>query len=444
MLINPDNYLWSRSPIITFSLTEGEQLIDNGIAVRFYAIEGDATISLYEDSEKTNLLFEGDLPVEFETPISCNAMYVICNAATDVNVICEIGIPKADLTPYLNTTSGMTTLASSNDDNTYSVSWNAGFKYNGSSISTFYVSSNNWYGFGSSSEQLKIMRRDGYASYIRYLKGSLREGLDFLKIRYEGYTVYNSKTTANRLIYEVFFLSNNDIFINLIQTPTSSNTGTSEIVCNGVSKSLSLVDSTGKGGGKKITLVSTSELGNAYDIEYREYQEPTAETECYLLKMADGFYTLENDELVPVDIEVEIPTPTVFLKYGFDALPPTEFFSTLSNPHLYYWRSDTVRQRFTANIDAVPFPQVITATADLDHESIIGITDMTAQYGGTVMAQYSVDGGITFTEEMILADMLNVDMDALFESAQATKRINFRFTLYPDSSLTSFRIHYTN
>ena len=444
MLINPENYLWSKVPIFTFSISAGEQFIDGGVPVRFYAIEGEATISLYEDAEKTNLLYEGTLPIEFETPISLDSVYVVSDVDAYLDVICETGIPKADLNPYLNSSTGMTSLTSGNDDTTYSVSWNAGFMFNNKSVSTIYVSSNNWYGFGSSSEQLKIMRRDGYASSIRYLKGTLREGLDFLKIRYDGYTIYNSKTTANRLIYEVFFLSNNDIFINLIQTPTSSNTGTSEIVCNGVTKALSLVDSTGKGGGKKVTLVSTSEVGNSYNVEYREYQEASAETECYLLKIDNVFYRLEGEELVPLETELETPTPAFFLKHGFDDLPTTEFFSTLSNPHLYYWRSDTARKKFAATVEAEPFPQVITATADLNHESIIGITDMTAQYGGTVTAQYSVDGGSTFTEEMILADMLNIDMDALFESAQATKRIDFRFTLYQEATLTSFRIHYTN
>ena len=444
MLINPDNYLWTKVPILSFSLVAGEQLIDNGIPVRVYSIEGEAQISLYEDAEKSNLLYNGPLPVEFDTPISCDAVYVISDIEARVDVICETGVPKADLTPYLNNKTGMTTLVSGNDDGTYSVSWNGGFKFNGTNISTFYVSCNNWYGFGSSSEQLKIMRRDGYASYIYYLKGTLREGLDFLKIRYDGYTVYNSKTTANRLIYEIFFLSNNDIFLNLIQTPTSSNTGTSTITCNGVTTNLSLVDNSGKGGGKKVTFVSTSEQGNSYSIEYREYQEATADTECYLLKMDDIYYRLEGEDLTALEISNETPTPAMFLKYGFDDLPTTELFSTLSNPHLYYWRSDTKRQKFEAHLDAEPFPQVITASANIDHESIIGITEMTAQYGGTVTAQYSVDGAKTFSEEMALSDMLNIDMAALFESAQATKRIDFRFTLYGEATLTSFRIHYTN
>ena len=338
MLINADNYLWSKVPMLSFNIVAGEQLIDSGIPIRFYAIEGETTISLYEDAEKTTLIFEGTLPVEFDAPISCDSVFVVSDVDTSVNVICERGIAKADLTPYLNNKTGMTTLVSGNDDGAYSVSWNGGFKFNGANISTFYVSSNNWYGFGSSSEQLKIMRRDGYASYIYYLKGTLREGLDFLKIRYDGYTVYNSKTTANRLIYEVFFMSNNDIFINLIQTPTSSNTGTSEIICNGVTRSLSLVDSTGKGSGKKVTLVSTSELGNSFNVEYREYQEVNAETECYLLKLDNVFYKLEGEELVALDIDMETPTPSTADVFRSRRQPPkvrkpvatTRVFSTRS------------------------------------------------------------------------------------------------------------------
>ena len=442
MLIDSTQYLWSKVPIFTFSIVAGEQLIDGGVPVRFYRIEGDATISLYEDAEKNNLLYEGSLPVEFETPISVDSVYVVSDKDALLDVICETGILKADLSPYLNSTSGMTSLASNNDDSTYSISNTMNFVFNGVRVSTVYVSSNNWIGFGSSSEHLKIMRRDGYASYIYYQRGSLREGLDFLKIRYSGYTVYNSKTTANRLIYEVFLLSNNDIFINLIQTPTSSNTGTSSITCGSNTTSLSLVDSTGAGGGKKVTLIANGENGTAYSVEYRTYQETNVDTECYLLKLEDVYYTLVDGVLTALE-ETEL-TPSLFLKYGFTEIPTGELFVTLQNPHLYFWRSDTTRKRFIANLTAEPFPQIITATADLSHESIIGITEMTAQFGGDVMVQHSVDGGLTFTEGVPLADFLNTDVVALWESAQETKRIDFRFTLYAGASLTSFRIHYTN
>lgn len=442
MLIDPNQYIWSKVPIFTFSLVTGEQLIDGGLPVRVYRIEGDATLSLYEDAEKTNLLYEGVLPIEFDTPISCDSLYVVCDRETTVDAICETGTLKADLTPYMNTTSGMTTLASGNDDGTYTISNTMDFVFNGAQISTIYVSSNNWYGFGSSTQHLYVMNRDGYAQYIRYQRGSLREGFDFLKIRYDGYTVYNSKTTANRLIYELFLLSNNDMFLNVIQTPTSSNTGTSKLVCGSTTTSLSLVDSTGAGGGTKLTFVANGEEATAYTVEYRVYQEPATECECYLVRLEDTYYTMVDGALMATDLVS--PTPAMFIKYGFDEPPSTEILMTLTNPHLYYWRSDGKRQQFQANVTAEAFPQVITATADMTHESIIGIKEMTAQFSGTVMVQYSIDDGENYCEEIPLADFLNTDVALLWESAQETRRILYRFILYQEATLTSFRMHYTN
>ena len=442
MLIDANQYLWSKVPVFTFWITEGEQLIDGGIPVRFYRIEGDANIALYEDAEKTNLIYEGGLPIEFDTPISCDAIYVVSDRETELDVICETGVPKADLSPYMNTTTGMTTLVSGNDDSTYSISNTMPFVFNGTSVSTVYVNSNNWYGFGSSTTHLQIMNRDGYAQYIRYQKGSLREGLDFLKIRYDGYTVYNSKTTANRLIYELFLISNNDMFLNLIQTPTSSNTGTSQLTCGGKATALSLIDSTGAGKGKLVTMVANGEQASAYTIEYRAYQEANTETESFLVRMEDAYYTIADGELVAAEI-TEL-TPAIFLRYGFDTLPAAEFWTALTDPHIYCWRSDSKRQQLEANIAAEAFPQVITATADMNHESIIGIREMTAQFSGTVNVQHSIDDGESFSEELLLADFLNTDVVLLWESAQTTKRILFRFVLYPEATLTSFRIHYLN
>ena len=337
----------------------------------------------------------------------------------------------------------MTTLISGNDDSTYSISNTMPFVFNGASISTVYVNSNNWYGFGSSSTHLQIMNRDGYAQYIRYQKGSLREGLEFLKIRYDGYTVYNSKTTANRLIYELFLLSNNDMYLNLIQTPTGSNTGTSQLICGGKTTALALVDSTGAGKGKEVTFVANGEQATAYSIEYRTYQEANTETESFLLRMEDCYYTITYDgELVPTDI-VEL-TPAIFLKYGFDQLPDAAFFTGLTDPHIYCWRSDAKRQQLEAHIDADAFPQVIAVCADMNYESIIGIKEMTAQFSGTVMVQYSLDNEASYSEEIPLADFLNTDVVWLWESAQETKRIFYRFILYPEATLTSFRMHYIN
>lgn len=442
MLIDPNNYFWSRVPIITVDVATGEQLIDVGSPIRVYRIEGDAAISLYEDAEKTSLIFEGTLPTEFDTLFSCDMVYLVSNADTALQFICEIGIPKADLSPYMNTTAGMTTLVSGNDDSTYSVSNTMDFVFNGTAVSTVYVNSNSWYGFGSSSTHLQIMNRDGYAQYIYYQKGSLREDLDFLKIRFDGYTVYNKKNPSNRLIYELFLLSNNDMFLNLIQTPTSSNTGTSKLTCGSNTVSLSLIDSTGTGKGKHVTFVANGNTATAYTAEYRAYQEANTETESFLLRMEDTYYTIVGGALV--EAELDALTPAIFLKYGFEELPSAELFATMVNPHVYCWRSDGKSRPLMAALTAEPFPQVITACADMSHESITGITEMTAQFSGNVTVQYSLDDELTFSEEIPLADFLNTDVTVLWESAQATKRIHYRFILYTEATLTDFRMHYTN
>lgn len=442
MVIDVNQYLWSKVPIMEITLENPEQEVSFTTPTRIYRIEGEATLSLYADSEKTNLLFEGTLPTEFEETLCCTGLYVVSNAAVPLTLVCETGVLKADLSPYMGTTSGMTTLVSGNDDTTYNINCNIPFMYNGTTVSKLYISSNSWFGFNSSTEHLKVMRRDCYASYIYYQTGSLREGLDFLKVRYSGYTVYNNKVTANRLIYELFLLSNNDMFLHIIQTPTSSNTGTSELVCGSKTTSLSLIDSSGAGGGTDLTFLAGSAEGKTWTVEYRLYQEPNIDTESYLLRLEDTYYTIVDGALSPA--EIEMLTPAMFMKYGFDSLPSTEFLTTLANPHIYYWRSDGERQQFRATVVAEPFPQVLTATADMSHASIVGISEMTAQFSGNVMVQYSVNNGESFSDEILLSDFLNTDVVALWEGVAETRRMDFRFTLYPEATLTSFRIHYIN
>ena len=89
----------------------------------------------------------------------------------------------------LNTTTGMTAVVNNtkhNDDvvRVTGVSW---FTYAGKTVSTIYVSGNNFIGFGQNAEQLKIWRRDGAVYYIYRQEGTLTSGKRFLKIRVEGY-----------------------------------------------------------------------------------------------------------------------------------------------------------------------------------------------------------------------------------------------------------------
>lgn len=143
----------------------------------------------------------------------------------------------------LNTTTGMTAVVNNtkhNDDvvRVTGVSW---FTYAGKTVSTIYVSGNNFIGFGQNAEQLKIWRRDGAVYYIYRQEGTLTSGKRFLKIRVEGYVYYSSTSSSYALKYEVFLIEGQTLFINVVQRPTSSSyTGTSSITDGKTTTNLTL------------------------------------------------------------------------------------------------------------------------------------------------------------------------------------------------------------
>jgi hypothetical protein len=143
----------------------------------------------------------------------------------------------------LNTTTGMTAIVNNkkHDDDVVSVTGVDWFTYAGKTVSTIYVSGNNFIGFGQNAEQLKIWRRDGAVYYIYRQEGTLTSGKRFLKIRVEGYVYYSSTSSSYALKYEVFLIEGQTLFINVVQRPTSSSyTGTSSITDGKTTTNLTL------------------------------------------------------------------------------------------------------------------------------------------------------------------------------------------------------------
>lgn len=444
MLIDDTKYNWTRSAPIDIELTETVQAVSFDPVLRVYLFEGTGRISIYADEEQTELIYSGELPYEPDQPIACDGLTFSSESApTTVRLITESGEVIDILAPYLNTTEGMAAVSGAyNDDSTYSTEGLTGFKFNGIESATMYVSSNHWLGFSTSSEQLRIMRRDGCSTAIYRQEGICENGLDFLKIRFEGYTVYNNRVEANRLIFELFLLSNNDMFLNAIQTPTSGNTGTSELICNNTTTALSLIDTSGEGKGTQVSFYHLDDEGRTWQIEYAAYEAPSSYSVLYLIRTGGIFYTVEDDALVAVDI-TEL-TAAAFLKYGMDVPPPSAVLTPVANPEIFCWKSGGEAQKIKDKIVAYPYPQTITAYIDMSHISILGISMMTAEYSGTVMVKYSVDSGGSFTEEMALSDFLNLDPDVLYESLGEDKILILHFVLHDNAAISRFKITYEN
>ena len=123
---------------------------------------------------------------------------------------------------------------SKNDDGTDTIAsgitW---FYFNSIQVTNLYVSGNSWVGFGASSEQLKVNRRDA-AVWYEYTETGTIGTYRFLKLRWVGYSAYSATSDANLQQYDVFLLDNGQIYLNWFDVPTSSFDGTNALVCGSV------------------------------------------------------------------------------------------------------------------------------------------------------------------------------------------------------------------
>ena len=157
-----------------------------------------SAVTVYADDEETVTVTSGALAagskskvfLEPTTPMACDRLVFAVNASaghaglSEVKLIAEEGFLKIDLRSLYNTTEGMTCIRNSlNDDGTDTVSGLSGFYFNGTEATNLFVSGNAWIGYGVSSEQLQVLRRDGICAYLYRSTGVVGngEGGAFLK-----------------------------------------------------------------------------------------------------------------------------------------------------------------------------------------------------------------------------------------------------------------------
>lgn len=235
-------------------------------------------------------------------------------------------------------------------------------------------------------------------------------------------------------------LSNNDMFLNVIQTPTSGNIGTSTLICNGHSTSLTLAD--GAGGGAQVSFYHQDIQGLEWNVVYNMYEENDTYSFAYLIRQEDTFFSYENKQLI--EVPIDNLTASMFLKYGFEELPSANVLTPINNPQMYLWKAGGPEQLLKANVKAYPYPQTLTAIADMSHISILGIKMITAECSGDVTVSISVDSCRTFSEEVSLTEWRNVDPEELYNSLDENKQLILHFILHDDATLSRFKITYIN
>ena len=115
-------------------------------------------------------------------------------------------------------TSNMTVIRNNvkNDDGVDTISMPSWFKFNNTSYSNCYVSGDSWLGFASkSSEAIRINRRDAASWYVWQESGVVCLE-QFVKIRWRGYSSYNTTSENSLLEYDVVFLESGGIYIHIV------------------------------------------------------------------------------------------------------------------------------------------------------------------------------------------------------------------------------------
>ena len=453
MLIDESLYSWkphAPEPFVT-EAAGSISFVPNARRVYMVEVAGlsSGTIDLYADIEKTELIGSVTYPdviIEPASPV-CTDMLVIDGdglaAGVSIALYSEIGYLKSGYEEFINTTEGMTCIRNTpNDDGTDTVKGLDGFMFNGVEAENLYVSGNEWIGFGVSSEQLQVCRRDGKVYYIYRQTDTLADGTEFLKLRWEGYTQYNSTSETVRLIFELFLFSNNDMFLNVVQTPTNSSYyGSSNLICNGQTSALQICD--GSGGGQKVCFRSLDNLGKTWEITYGDYSPMDEYSNKYLIRSGGIYYTVADGELEQVDMVS--PTAACFYRYGVDDVPDGSLLLPLINPDVLFWTNDAEESlQMRAELVAYPFPQTLTGYADMTSETILGIDMLSAEYSGEIDIKLSYDEGTTYGETMTMAEFLAMDVNVLWQNCQENKSLYIQFTLHNDAKLTRFKISYKN
>ena len=241
------------------------------------------------------------------------------------------------------------------------------------------------------------------------------------------------------LIFEFFILSNKDMFLNMIQTPTSGNTGTSQLVSSSTTD-LNLFD--GNGGGPLVSFYHKDNYGYNWDVKYANYETSASYTPLYLTKKDGIIYTVSDGAMVAIP-ETEL-TAAVFVEYGTAAPPSSDLLLSLGNHSVYCWASGDTGKRLEADLVAYPHPSAIEAVADMSHPSILGMSLMTANFSGNVTVSISLDNRTSWSDEVPLADWLNTNLEDLFASLPESKRLYIRFILHDDATISRFKITYIN
>lgn len=265
------------------------------------------------------------------------------------------------------------------NDTLIGVDW---FTFNNIVAKNITVSGNSWLGFGATSEQLRVNRRDAASYFIYREEGTLFEYYKFLKIRWSGYSYYGQTGDSYKQEYDVILWDTGAISLHMTKIPTTNNDGVyslSDSTSYSYTVSVDSPDVTFIYSDGTFSVVnSIIELLPPFDVRW-------------LVRANELLYTTKNNILEQVS--GTMLNAECFQTNGSESPPTWELIESLVDPDILCWYdSDEFKPTTKATMTATPFSQsIISNKVDLTHESITGIENATADCDGELIFAVSFD-----------------------------------------------------
>ena len=272
---------------------------------------------------------------------------------------------------------------SKGDDATDTITGVDWFSYNGTVCNNIYANGNGWIGFGSSSEHLKVNRRDQAMWNLWREEGTFSTRFNsykFLRIRWNGYTAYSSTSDSAKLTFDVLLFDTGDIMLYISDVPTDNYSGT--FALGDLTYEKPTADN------RYVTFYKQADGSYVADYAPISYN-----VKKYLVRNNGTLYTVSDGALVEVTGALNAD---LFINNGSDTIPEGALLMTLSAPEVLCWTDANEVPKLNAVVQGVPVGthDIISNTAMVGHHSIYGIesVEATASDGATFLLSF--DGGM--------------------------------------------------
>lgn len=332
-----------------------------------------------------------------------------------------------------------------NDDGTDTITGVDWFSYGGTVCSNVYASGNSWIGFGSSSEHLKVNRRDAAMWNLWREEGTYSTLLNkyrFLRIRWSGYESYNQTDAKYLMTYDVVLFETGDIMLYMVDIPTPNYSGVFTL------GSLSYTKPTANS--RYVTFYLQE------DGSYVAVNAPIdLSSKKYLVRDGSTLYTVTDGKLAEVTGEL---SADLFMSSGVDTIPDGALLLTLTAPEVLCWTDGEKLPALTATVQGVPegSHDIVSDNIRVGHSSIYGITSVeaTASEGATFLLSF--DGGAWMVYDtdnsawvasdvgMTATELVAIPADAWNSAINSAQYMQLKATLDGVDTVTQVKFNFNN